>query len=519
MTTGRKISSFNSTTALASANTITLLVDGANVNISVADFAAALGLTGTMSQLGDPTGTPILTKVGLDNQIRNLENGPGVKASVSPEGGALLEHTFTQDAVSVPITVGLGASSPTFVSFQAGDGIRLSLIDTHIEINATGIATSQNVIIVNELSDFPSPSVGVITLADNTYYLISGTVALGTNTITAGVNSVIGGSDSSVSILTYTGTGTMFTSTADNFKITKVTAICTDGTLLDISSTGGGVFQMINMTVPTVDTIGTITDMAAIQLTDVAFNDIATNGILFAGNFGALFGERNLFNITAGKVIDLGTSIFQGKFSMDASFSDLAAGTVFLSGLVDSGNMAAGVLGTLLNMSFTGAGDPLENITVNDALWQFSLNDDIADTRPDGLLSFNTNVAETVIAVIGTPVLIAGTWETQSTSQFTGTAGGRLTYNGGKDTTIPVTLSLTGGPVSGTNIPITYHLYKNGSPVTGASQGNTISSTAARNTSLPWQITMTSTDYLEVFVSNDSTTANVLVIDAIFRIN
>lgn len=516
----RKISSFNKTTTLQSVDTFTLVVNGTNVNITAADLATALGVTGTMSQRGAVTGTPILDKAGVDNGIRNLEAGDGIALSVSPENGATISHNFTQDGIGIPLTFNLDSANPTIASMEAGPGISIFADDTHIQIDATGVVTSQNVVIVNELSDFPAPSGGVITLAPNIYYLISGTVALGANQLVASQNSVIGGSDSSVSNLTYSGSDVMFTSASDSFKITKVTADCPNGTLFDISSTGGGIFQIVNMTIMSCDVIGTIEDMGALQITDVSFEDVKTNGVTFIGTIGAMVGDRNLFMLNGGVAFDLNTSVFQDKFTMDSSLAVLAAGTTFLSGLVSSGNMATGVLGTLLNMSFSGLGAPLNNVSPNDARWQFSLNDNIPDTRPDALLSHQGSLT-VIIAAIDTPVKVTGAvnWVSERTSQFTNDVSGTSTYLGEKNAVLAITGNVSGEAVSGTNKDYTFYIAINGAVVTNSGQTTRVSSGDPKNTPVPWQTELVNGDTVEVWVENNSDATNLQVNSAVLRIN
>jgi len=64
---------------------------------------------------------------------------------------------------------------------------------------------------VRSLSDFPTPVSSVITLEDNTLYLISGTVDLGTNRIVCGIKNTLRGSDKQNDILISSTTGAMIT--------------------------------------------------------------------------------------------------------------------------------------------------------------------------------------------------------------------------------------------------------------------------------------------------------------------
>ena len=76
----------------------------------------------------------------------------------------------------------------------------------------------------------------------------------------------------------------------------------------------------------------------------------------------------------------------------------------------------------MVNCRASGAGSLLDGITVDDEKWQFDLNDDIADSRPDALMSMQGNATVTTIAVAGTPVKVAGTWVVEADSQMKGLA-------------------------------------------------------------------------------------------------
>ena len=90
-----KISDFITVTSLPDGSFIDLITPSENKKISKADLITAMGATGTLSQLGDPAGTPILNVSGTDNQIRNLEAGSGIGVSVSPTLGAEIKHNFS----------------------------------------------------------------------------------------------------------------------------------------------------------------------------------------------------------------------------------------------------------------------------------------------------------------------------------------------------------------------------------------------------------------------------------------
>jgi hypothetical protein len=222
--------------------------------------------------------------------------------------------------------------------------------------------------------------------------------------------------------------------------------------------------------------------------------------------------------LTGGSLFNFGTATFDAII-LDLVLANLGAGTTLITGAASSANINAGGTAVVTRMLTSGAGTILSGVTVDDALWNFFHNDDIADTRPDGLLSMQSNVTATVIAAAGTPVLVAGTWVVERSSQMTGTTAGRLTYDGGKDITIPITGSFTVEPASGGAVNISIEIAINGSVVPNSkrtantSAGNPVSITA------PWQEVLSTTNFVEYFVTNETTTVDILVSSAISRIN
>lgn len=375
---------------------------------------------------------------------------------------------------------------------------------------------------VNSLSDLPAPSGGVITLQDQMEYVVGDDFSLGTNRVVLGSDTVFRGIDENVVTVTYTGTGNMFTASDVSCRLKSFTAMATSGTFLDAKNTAGNegtsnvIVEQVDMDV---DIIATIENLNILGMFRCAFNAVTTSGIAFAGTQGNAFTLNDCTIIQAGGTfIDLGVATFL-SVDVDNYLMIGSGGTTFLSGAASSANIRAGGLGRIIRGRNLGAETVLNGITVEDALWEFFHNDSIADTRPDGLLSMQGNATATVIDTAGVGVLIAGTWVIESTSQFTGTTGGRLTYNGGKNAKLPTTGSFTVEPVSGGSVNISIETAINGTVVpnskrtANASAGNPVSIT------VPWQETLSTTDFVEHFVTNEGTQVNILVSSGVHRVN
>jgi hypothetical protein len=511
----RKISQFLAQTSIPSDAQITYISGSVNYRISLADFLTSIGVTGTIVQDGDPLGTPVLDTAGSVNNIRNIEDGPGIKSSVSAQNGIDLEHNFQADIVGAQLVNDLTLSSPTFRSLVAGSGINVAQSGNEIQIALSAVPASTKTVIVNSISDFPAAVAGVITLAGDTEYAVRNDITTA-NRFVLGSGTVLSGSDNLVISLSYTGSGTMFTSASKSWTVTDITLNCTSGTLLSFAGTGAEILQLKD-TVINVDTLGTISDFAGIHFEDNQIT-IATNGLVFSGTNGVILVDSSLATIAAGTFFDLVAATFTG-FSITDGFYTLNGTSVFLDGAASSANIASGGLGTVHNCRFFGAGTPLQTIGANDIRWGFFINDKIFDTHQDCLMSQVGNLTETVITVVSTPVKLAGTWTAEHEDQFTGDATGKMTYNGIKDINFDITMSFSAAPVSGTNKAINFYPALNGAVISNAEAFNNISSTDPSRTTVIWRTVLSTGDYIEAFAENDTDTINIIVTDAVMRIS
>jgi hypothetical protein len=136
-TYGVRQSDFEALTTITPGSYFGFFYNGYNYKITYANFISGLGVTGTIVQDGDVTGTPVLDVSGTVNNIRNLENGTGIACSVSAENGITVAHNFTVNATGSPLMLNTTALSPTFVSLVAGTGITLTAASSTITITNT----------------------------------------------------------------------------------------------------------------------------------------------------------------------------------------------------------------------------------------------------------------------------------------------------------------------------------------------------------------------------------------------
>ena len=158
-------------------------------------------------------------------------------------------------------------------------------------------------------------------------------------------------------------------------------------------------------------------------------------------------------------------------------------------------------------------------MVADDVQWDFQGNQDIENTMVDTLLSMQGNAVATVIGTQSVGVLVAGTWVIEQVSQMTGTTAGRATYNPDRDVRAPITASVTIEPVSGGAQTMGLSIAINGTMVANSLRVFYTSSGTPITKSCPWQETLTENEFVEIYVTKESGTTNVLVSSAILRVN
>lgn len=407
-------------------------------------------------------------------------------------------------------------------------GIAAAAVDQVYTSNGAGSGAWKNqigggnTVTINAAADFPAPVSGVITLANNTTYLISGTVVI-TDTITPGTKSSIVSFEALSNELNYTGTGSMFKGVNKFFSVDNVSIRCANGTLNDWTDTTpkkNSVIEYTGVTFKQIKHCGLSTDIRQLRYFACVMEDIITTGHTYAGDIEQMFsGDSDFVNNSPTPVFNLGTAKFDLIWAIDYQVKLVNASGSFISGLVDSGNINTGGLGQLVIGLFLGPGTPLVNVSVDDVLWNFRDNNKIADTRPDALIFLLNNTTNTVITTVNTPVVILGTYTEHLASQFTTTAAGRITYNGVKPLTAPIAVTITASTVSGGDKDVTFYIAKNGSIIANSGISNNIKLANKNNTAIVWQETLVENDFIEIFCENNTDAVDILVEDLNLAIN
>ncbi len=520
---GRKKSQFPVKTSVPSGAYVDFFESGVNWQITWTNYLASLGVTGTLSQLGAGTDTPVLFQQGSDNFIRNLNAGDGIGLSITAEGSISIKHNFVQDATGIPIITDIDTATPDVASLVAGTGIgfQVSGDGKVIEIEATGQAQpATKLVTVNQESDFPDAVSGVITLEESTAYLIANNVSTSSRFVLQAGTSLLGASPLTP-LLTYTGSDTMFTANGVfSVSIRQLNFTAPSGKLFDMTSLI--LFSSGDCVVNACDSIGDFTDCANVNITNTGIFEATTQGIVLAhSGTGNIFAVDGLFvESTAGSgftAIDLGTATYDTIEIQDLAVT-AGAGNTGIDVAASSANISTGNLGQITDCNFTGGLTEATNNPELQVRWETQGNDGIPDSRQDGLGTLTANVTETVISVVDTPVKVTGTWVEDHSNSFTFDTNGRLTYNGERDLRVPIDISCSFLKASGSASKYTVYVAINGSTV-GPGIPVTIGPTEYDSATLVWQHDFQTNDYVELFVESNAGTVNAICESAVMRIN
>ena len=376
-----------------------------------------------------------------------------------------------------------------------------------------------NTVAVNSASDFPAAVTGVITLADNTVYVISGTISI-SDTLTPGTGSSIVSLESHSNELIYTGTGSMFKGVNKSLHVTGLSVRCATGTLLDFTDTAplkDSVIEFVNVEFTQTKHVGLCTDIKQLRYFACVYDDIITTGHTFAGDIEQVFAGASDFVMNAASpVFDLGSATFDLMWSTDFQVKLLNAGATFVTGLASGANINVSGTGQLVNGLYLGTGSALSGVTADDLLWFFHNNSTIANTAPDAVIYMVNNATETVISTQNVPVPVLGTFSEHRASHFSTTAAGRITYLGMQDHRTTISASLSAKTASGADKDITVYVALNGSIIANSAISNNAKLATKNNTVMIWKDVMTTNDYIEIWVENNDDTANILVEDINF---
>ena len=376
-------------------------------------------------------------------------------------------------------------------------------------------------VVVHVLSDLPAASGGKITLAANTLYFFGDSVNIGTDFLQFSAGAGIEAPAAFTSIITYTGTVPMLQGADANATIDDITLSCANSDVYSWIDTGGGGNSIViisDVLVVACKAVGTFDDINTLVVNGATVVS-CTDGIAILGNSmsGLRLTSLAMLSTDTGYIgLDVTGATIQ-TVNVDGVILAGGAGSIGIKGDAASANIVADFIANVSNVQFKGVTTPLSGISVDDFRWNFQGNGEVADTMPDALVSLTANATATTLSV-GVPTLVAGTWSLERSSQYTTTTAGRATYNGERNLVTPIDASVVIDPASGTNKSIRVFIAVNGSVITNSGMSVNISSGDPKEITVPWQVNLSTTDFIEVFIENETDSVDCTVSDATLRL-
>lgn len=431
--TGRKKSNFPAQTSVLSGASMDYFANGVNYKISFSDFVNELGVSGTISSLGN--GTPILTGTPPAYEIREIEAGSGIGVQTSPNDGILVSHNLTQDVTGEPVLFQPTAASPTIRSIVGGNNITVTSNSGAITV-ASDQQDFDSIVVVKSAADLSG------TLDSGKLYLIDGAIDMGTTPIVvpAGGLDLRGNSLNVSSLFSTENSYTLFTSPVGGSG-----DLVMEGLAISVSGTGSKVYDLVGDTgnealeinvcnfnncsslgsiesyrqglesgtgrfggQPSLEMVGNWSGGYRITTSIVRGIDNAMTAPLFKAGVGFLMNSRFLTDINC----DLGTT---------AAFADFAPSNF-------AGNSLFQINGAIFTRNGTAdATDAtiIPNISSGDTKAFFKGNIGITNTYVGGVVTV-TSEAVTSIAAASTFYDVAGTFTASDLQHFDNPTNGQL---------------------------------------------------------------------------------------------
>jgi|VirMetMinimDraft_7_1064189.scaffolds.fasta_scaffold00359_11 hypothetical protein len=354
-------------------------------------------------------------------------------------------------------------------------------------------------------SDFPAPSLGVITLDSSTIYKIQGDVVI-TNKIDCNGATLLGRDRTLDKITSTQAASEIFTGNGQIIAKNLTFSITGAGSKLFnlLGTTGFEYVFMQDCTFTSNSSLGTIENYYAVQFINIP-NQAPAGGLTLTDilNISLRYFDTSVGHTASTLLTLTGNSnlvqIFGCAFGVGGGQTaiDITGLTLATYGEISAGSGFSGA-GTYVTGTFSALWDVIAR----------GLNR-ISDSEARGACYVSSALA-TTIGTINVPVKVAGTTTLASTLRFTnGGSSNRLQYTGLK--TVIKKISAAISTVSAaSNKEYTWSIFKNGSLVVGSGikrkQGT---STDVGALALDFLVSFDTNDYVEVWVANNTDTTAV----------
>lgn len=421
----------------------------------------------------------------------------------------------TSDSMSQ--VVSSGYFNDARAQIQGGD---LIIVDANGEFdlivasdnNTARLNTPAGIVFVDSIGKLPLAVDGVITLEDYKAYHFTNILDLNGARIVGGVNSAILGSSSENSRIKSTGlSGSALISSEWTMPIRHITLEA--GTILNLDATAnaGQALDWYGVNFEGSTDIGLVKNYSNFICSSMAF--LSVSGLVLDGTFGTIaFGDSLFVGSESGTIMSLpSTATIERRFRVNYSSCVVSGAAV---GFDLSASASIPVEGYIFDTcNFSGGGTYTNGVTYLDNKARWTENRGITNSSAITGYYMHGNATATVISSTSTPVKVAGVTTQIAVSQrFTVTTSNRATYDGAIPRNFKVTAILS--VTSGNGHQIGLYVAKNGSEI---SESETYVTTNAsgrlENGTAQLVVSLVDTDYIEIFVENNTSTTNVTVND------
>lgn len=374
----------------------------------------------------------------------------------------------------------------------------------------------ENVVTVNQESDFPAPVGGVITLESDKVYQIGAPITTA-NRFQCGTNNLITSNNPFTTPLTYTGTGTMFTAVSTSFALDRIVINCPNAKAFSVSSAVGipATFGLNIVTVAACQEIGDFDSLRSINITNTGFFS-ATDGINITGvnNWDAISILRLRIATTNPSAIGINfNSSIQRSVEIADYILDSSVAATGIAGLANSANITSGFIASVSRCEFPAGTVPLDGITEDDIRFSFFGNSGIPDSTVDANPYLTTPTTVTINAIGTYEKVNAGNWSFSEASRLSVSTDGDITNL----LELPIKLQINGTctveKVGGGSDLITARFVYNDLPNDAQSVITEVGTdnTTPTNIALTGIFVLQPGDSISIYVANQNSTSNVIV--------
>ena len=371
-------------------------------------------------------------------------------------------------------------------------------------------AQPASIVYVDVLTDLPAAVGGVITLVAGRTYWFTTTVDLVGARLVAPHNTVILGSSSENSRIKSTGlVGSALITGSGSLPMRGITIEANVALALDSSGEPTGALDWFGVNFTDCPTVGTIANYSNVIWTDCAILNSAN--LTLDGSTGTVGFGSSIFSGRAGQVtINVpSTATFTRRlrwiYCAHVAFAGATAISVSTSASVP-------VEGYILDTcNFSGGATYVAGVQNDDNKSLFVNNRGVDNSASLAQYYVTDNVSVTNIITTGVAVKIAGSTTANAINQRFSHTDNRITYSGalGRDFLVTATLTITAA--TATN-QIGFYIAKNGSLLPESEVYITANAAGrAEGAKVQTIVPMVTGDYLEMWVENSSSSADVTV--------